>query len=96
MFNNTKTVTLDGLAREFQWTNPHTWIQIVLRDANGRDSGWSIEGGSPNGLARTGWKRASLKPGDHAVVVIHPLKDGSNSGSLVKAPVNGAIVGGLG
>jgi hypothetical protein len=94
MFDNTKTVTLDGVVREFQWTNPHTWVQIVVRDANGRTAEWAVEGGSPNGLARTGWKRDSLKPGDHAVVVIHPLKDGSNGGSLVTASINGAIVGG--
>ena len=96
MFDNTKAVTLDGAVREFQWTNPHTWIQIVVKDANGRAVEWSIEGGSPNALARTGWKRESLKPGDHALVVIHPLKDGSNGGSLVTASVNGVIVGGRG
>jgi hypothetical protein len=96
MFDNQKTVTLDGAVKQFQWTNPHTWIQIVVKDANGHSEEWSIEGGSPNGLARTGWKRDSLKPGDHAIVVIHPLKDGSNGGSLVTVSVNGAIIGGKG
>jgi hypothetical protein len=96
MFDSARTVTLDGVVREFQWTNPHTWIQIVVKDANGRNAEWAVEGGSPNGLARTGWKRDSLKPGDHAVVVIHPLKDGSSGGSLVTASVNGAIVGARG
>lgn len=96
MFDNQKTVTLDGAVKQFQWTNPHTWIQIVVKDANGHAEEWSIEDGSPNGLARTGWKRDSLKSGDHAIVVIHPLKDGSNGGSLVTVSVNGAIIGGKG
>jgi len=93
MFDNQKTVTLEGTVKEFQWTNPHTWIQIVVKDPSGKDVEWSVEGGSPNGLSRQGWKRQSLKPGDKASVVIHPLKDGTNGGSLVSATVNGQPIG---
>jgi hypothetical protein len=93
MFDNQKTVTLEGTVKEFQWTNPHTWIQIVVKDPSGKDVEWSVEGGSPNGLSRDGWSRQSLKPGDKATVVIHPLKDGTNGGSLVSATVNGQAVG---
>jgi hypothetical protein len=94
MFEGQKTVTLDGTVKQFQWTNPHTWVQLIVKDASGKDVEWSIEGGSPNALARSGWKRTSLKAGDRAVVVIHPLKDGTDGGSLVSASVNGATVGG--
>lgn len=93
MFDSDKNLTLKGTVKEFQWTNPHTWVQIVVRDASGADVEWSIEGGSPNGLARTGWKRTSLKQGDEAVLVIHPLKDGRTGGSLVTATVNGERIG---
>ena len=93
MFDNTKNVTLEGTVKEFQWTNPHSWIQIVAKDASGKDVEYSIEGGSPNGLARSGWKRTSLKPGDKAVLVMHPLKDGTAGGSLVTVSVNGVQVG---
>ena len=94
MFDSAKSVTLNGTIKEFQWTNPHSWVQVVVKDASGKDVEWAIEGGSPNGLARQGWKRTSLKAGDKAVLVIHPMKDGSNGGSLVTATVNGVQVGG--
>lgn len=93
MFDNQKDVTLEGTVKEFQWTNPHSWIQLMVKDASGKDVEWSIEGGSPNGLTRAGWKRTSIKPGDKAVVVIHPLKDGSEGGSLVRVEVNGQKIG---
>jgi hypothetical protein len=94
MFDSTKNVTLDGTIKDFQWTNPHSWVQIVVKDpATGKDVEWSIEGGSPNGLARSGWKRTSLKPGDKAQVVIHPLKDGTAGGSLVTVSVGGVKIG---
>ena len=95
MFDNQKNTTLEGTVKEFQWTNPHSWIQLMVKDpATGKDVEWSIEGGSPNGLSRGGWKRTSLKPGDKAVVVIHPLKDGTNGGSLVTVSVGGVQIGG--
>ncbi len=94
MFDNQKNTTLEGTVKEFQWTNPHSWVQLMVKDpATGKDVEWSIEGGSPNGLARNGWKRTSLKPGDKAVVVIHPLKDGANGGSLVTVTVDGVQIG---
>ena len=93
MFDNTKDMTLVGTVKEFQWTNPHSWIQLMVKDASGKDVEWSIEGGSPNGLTRAGWKRTSIKPGDKAVVIIHPLKDGSEGGSLVRVEVNGQKIG---
>ena len=94
MFDNQKNVTLEGTVKEFQWTNPHSWIQLVVKDASGKEVEYSIEGGSPNGLSRSGWKRTSLKPGDKAVAIIHPLKDGTNGGSLVTVTVNGQQIGG--
>jgi hypothetical protein len=81
MFDQTKQMTLVGTVKEFQWTNPHTWIQLNV-PTNGKVVEWSIEGGSPNGLARRGWKSTSLKPGDKVTVVVAPMKDGSNGGSL--------------
>src|ERR1700742_1591259 len=94
MFDNQKNVTLEGTVKEFQWTNPHSWIQLVVKDpATGKEVEYSIEGGSPNGLSRAGWKRTSLKPGDKAVAIIHPLKDGSNGDSLVSVSDNVVQIG---
>ena len=93
MFDNEKELTLEGTIKEFQWTNPHTWTQVLVKDASGKEVEWSIEGGSPNSLSRAGWKRTSIKPGDKATLVIHPLKNGSPGGSLMRITVNGQLVG---
>ena len=93
MFDTNREVVLDGTVKEFQWTNPHTWVQLLVKDTAGKEVEWSIEGSSPNNLARFGWTRNSLKSGDHVQAVVHPLKDGSIGGSLVKITVNGQVVG---
>jgi hypothetical protein len=93
MFDNQKNVTLEGTVREFQWTNPHCWLRLLVTDPAGGQVEWNLEGQSPNGLVRQGWTRGSIKTGDKAEVVIHPLKDGSNGGSVVRVSVNGQQVG---
>lgn len=93
LFDAHKSMTLEGQVKEFQWTNPHTWIQLIVMDQAGKEVEWSIEGQSAATMARQGWSRAALKPGDHAIVVIHPLKDGTRGGSLVSATVNGQEIG---
>jgi hypothetical protein len=95
MFDNQKEVELVGTVKEFQWTNPHTWIQVVVPDAAGTStSEWSVEGGNPGDLARRGWKKTSLKPGDKVTVRIHPMKNGTNGGSLVGVTLaDGTVVG---
>jgi hypothetical protein len=94
MFDNDKTVTLEGTVKEFQWTNPHTWVQVLVRDAaTGKEVEWSVEAGSPNGLSRQGWSRHSAKAGDKATVTVHPLKNGNPGGSLISLAINGEKVG---
>ena len=83
MFDNQKDITIEGTIKEFQWTNPHSWIQVLVPDGAGGMKEWSVEGGSPNGLARQGWHSTSLKPGDKVQVAIHPMKNGSAGGSLI-------------
>lgn len=96
MYDGQKIVALEGVIKEFQWTNPHTWVQLLVKQPNGQEVEWSIEGGPPNGLARQGWSRKSLKAGDKVVLQVHPLKDGTAGGSLVSASVDGKAVGGHG
>jgi hypothetical protein len=85
MFDETREVVLKGQVKEFQWSNPHTWIQLNVTDATGKVVEWSIEGGSPNLLARQGWKRNSIKAGDQLEVTINPLRDGQPGGSFIRA-----------
>ena len=75
MFDQTERVSLKGKVTEFQWTNPHAFIQISVPDAAGTREDWSIELNSPNNLRRQGWKSTSLKAGDEVTVVMFPLRD---------------------
>lgn len=93
MFDVNKEVTLHGRVKDFQWTSPHVWMNLVIRDSSGREMDWPIEAPSPSALRRFGWTRNSMKPGDEIEMVIHPRKDGSMGGSLVTAVVNGQAVG---
>ena len=83
MFDNDKVVTVTGTVREFQWTNPHSWVFLVVKDGQNTVE-WNIETGSPNILRRTGWSRSSLNPGDKVSIIVHPAKSGTNSGALVQ------------
>jgi hypothetical protein len=85
MFDAQKEVVLKGAVKEFQWSNPHTWIQLNVTDDSGKVVEWSIEGGSPNLVGRQGWKRNTFKPGDQVQITVHPLRDGQPGGSFVRA-----------
>lgn len=94
MFDANKTVKLSGTIKEFQWMNPHSWVELVVRDrATGKDVAYSIETWGAGSLSRQGFKRTSMKPGDKADLVIHPLKDGRPGGQLVSVAINGQKVG---
>jgi hypothetical protein len=93
-FDRTKEVTLTGAVKEFQWTNPHAWIQITVKDDQGRETEWGVECGSANMMARTGWKRSTLKPGDAVVATVNPMRDGRQNGSLVEIKLaDGTVLG---
>lgn len=79
MFDQKKMMTLEGTVTEFQWTNPHTFIELDV-PANGKTTHWSIELNSPNNLTRQGWKRNSLKAGEKVSVRIAPLRNGKPGG----------------
>jgi len=81
MFDMTKKVTLVGTVTDFQWTNPHSYIEIDVPDDKGVKH-WSIEMGSPSILQQSGWKFSSLKKGDKTTLIISPLKDGKLGGFL--------------
>ena len=84
MFDTRSEVTLSGTVREFQWTNPHGWLQVVV-PRGGAGVEYSIELGSPNSMSRRGWRRTTFKPGDKVTAVINPMRDGSPGGALVSA-----------
>src|SRR5438445_13760306 len=71
MFDADKTVTLNGTVKEFEWTNPHAWLRVMVNDpASGKSLQYAVEMGSPGQQARVGWKPDSVKPGDKVSVNI--------------------------
>ena len=84
MFDNTKEITISGVIKEFQWTNPHTFTWVDVANGSGGTDTWGIEGMSPNYLGRRGWTKNTLKPGDKVSVVIYPLKDGQKGGTFLR------------
>ena len=83
MFDAEKRTTLEGTVKEFQWTNPHSWILMMVKNAQGADEQWAIEMGAPGGLARQGWIPKTLTPGMKVTAIIHPLKDGTRGGQFM-------------
>ena len=62
-FDQTQEKTLEGTVKEFQWTNPHSWVQLLVTDADGKAVEWSLETASISNLFKNGWRAQSLKPG---------------------------------
>jgi hypothetical protein len=83
MFDATQNKQLDGVVSEFKWTNPHSYIEVMVTDEKGQTQKWTAECGSPAQMVRNGWKSTSLKPGDKVVLTVHPLRDGTAGGSFV-------------
>jgi hypothetical protein len=94
MFDRAKDVVLKGTVREFQWTNPHSFIELEVADPQGVTQTFSIEMNSPNNLTRQGWKSGSLKAGDKVVLAMNPLRDGSRGGLFVAVQLpDGKVLG---
>jgi hypothetical protein len=79
MFDQKKVMTLEGVVHEFQWTNPHAFIELDV-ESGARTQRWAIELNSPNNLTRQGWRRTSLRAGDRITVRIAPLRSGQTGG----------------
>ena len=90
-----KVVTVKGTVSEFEWTNPHAVVRITAKNDKGETEEWTIELGAPGIMARSGWSKNSMKPGDEVIAETHPAKNGVPSGLsatstiLLKFIVNG-------
>jgi hypothetical protein len=84
MYDAQRTDTLQGMVRIFQWSNPHCWIQLLV-PKDGVTQEWSVEMGSTAELYRSGWRPATVKPGDQVTIVVHPMRDGSPGAHFLSA-----------
>jgi hypothetical protein len=80
MFDMTKEVTVTGTVRQFQWTNPHAYIQLIAKDAGGHDVEYSLEMGAPMYLYARGWRPSSIRAGMRITVTLNPLRNGRPGG----------------
>jgi len=91
-FDLTTEKTVTGTVNKVDWTNPHIWVWVDVKNAGGGTDTWAFEGMSPNFLARRGWTRSTLKPGAQVTVSFRPMKDGKNGGMLVSAKLPSGTV----
>jgi hypothetical protein len=90
MFDAEKTVTLQGMVKEFEWVNPHSWLRVMVNDEKtGKSVLWAVELSSPGRLVTMGMRADSVKAGDAVSVTIHPMKDGTRGGQFIQAVLPG-------
>lgn len=82
MFDREQTMTLSGTVTEWDWNNPHSWLYLTV-SADGNAVDWALEAASLSELARSGWRRTSMKAGDQVTVTVNPRKDGTPGGNLL-------------
>jgi hypothetical protein len=80
-FDSSKRLALKGTVTKFEWTNPHAWFFIDVKNADGTVTNWGFEMASPNVLYRKGWTRDSMKIGDAVTVEAFGSRDGSHNGN---------------
>jgi hypothetical protein len=81
-FDYTRQVTIKGTVKEVQWTNPHSYIQLMAENDSGEKIQWSVEIGSPSLNINMGWRKNSVKVGDVVTMVLSPARNGKPYGTL--------------
>jgi hypothetical protein len=85
MFDDTKTVTLEGVVKEFQYTNPHSWLLVDVTGADGTVTTWGFEAEGPTSLMLMQVRRSDFTPGTRVTIIGHPMKDGRPAAAWIKA-----------
>src|SRR5216110_2781937 len=84
-FDIHKTVSISGVVSKMEWINPHSYLTVNVKDADGKAQKWAFELGGSGALRRAGLSRADrggVKPGDQVTITAMPARDGSTSGFL--------------
>ena len=90
--NDVKVIT--GTVKAFQFTNPHSWIQVNVVDEAGKTTEWSLEWGSPNQLGRDGYRPSTFPLGTKVQFKLHPMSNGSPVGGFMAAKFeDGKVIG---
>ena len=85
MFEPVKTVTVTGVVKEFEYTNPHAWLLVDVPGSGGSVTTWAFEMGEVSGLVHAGIHRGDFMPGTRVTITGHPMRDGRTAGTFTKA-----------
>ena len=85
MFDDTKEITVTGVGTEFQYTNPHSWLLIEVKEKDGKTTTWGFEAEGPSTLTRAGIRPSDFKAGTKVTMTGHPMKDGRPAATWMKA-----------
>jgi hypothetical protein len=85
MFEEKKEVTLNGVVKEFQFTNPHSWLLVDVKGADGKVTTWGFEAEGPSSMTRAGIRLKDFAPGTAVTITGRPMKDGRPAALWVKA-----------
>jgi hypothetical protein len=80
-FDVTKEVKVHGIVTKMEWTNPHSWIYVDVKDPNGKITNWHFELGAPSAMFRLGWKRDSVPVGLEVDILAYQAKSGGAVGN---------------
>lgn len=94
MFDRSKTISITGVLKDYQFVNPHSWIDVVVAGDDGKTTLWAVEAQTPSYMRRLGVTPSVMNPGDKVVVRAHPLRDGRSGGSFVDISLpDGRVLG---
>jgi hypothetical protein len=85
MFDEKKTVTVEGEVKEFQFTNPHSWLIVNVKEKDGKVVTWGFEAEGPSTLARAGIRPSDFKAGTRLTITGNPMKDGTRAAIWLNA-----------
>jgi hypothetical protein len=85
MFDERKSITLTGTVKEFQYTNPHSWLLVDVKDGSGKVTTWGFEAEGPSTLRRAGIRPSDFLAGTPVTITGHPMRDGRPAAAWVKA-----------
>ena len=85
MFDDAKEVTLVGTIKEFQYTNPHSWLLVDVKNDDGSVTTWGFEAEGPSTLTRAGIRKSDFAPGTAVTITGHPMRDGRPAAAWIKA-----------
>jgi hypothetical protein len=96
VFDQKKFVVVNGTVKDLDWMNPRSVLTVMVKDPKiGKETPWSFELSAPQRAVKSGWMHNSLQPGDKVTLTMHPAKNGTHTGQLVRATLpDGTMVGG--